>query len=623
MFLRRDLSLQLLLLYILFVGPVILAGLIFDRLASQRLEADVKAADLALARAIAQESNTVLENALQAVKQLSTYAAVQQSDVQRMGELFSVLMAVRPDVNLIYRLDENGIMAYHYPTGPGSTVGWDFSERDYYQSARLNHAPLLSQGRISPTTQQPVATAVMPLWDAAGRFTGLVATNIKLESLSRTLTSIASEYRPEEDFQVMIIDASGQVIADHQPARILSQMRTQLPEITQAVLSGISGNVISTNKNEQERLYSFVPIPSTGWGVIVSRPTAAAFATQNATHRGVLFTMVVFLIVGLFFWLALSRRVIRPLESLADFSQNIGHQTGAQAGPAAETLLRQRQELQQLARRPDQIGHLVQSLTRMEQAIDARLKELSTLLETSAAVVSSLDSQIVLNRILEQVERLMDVPMCAIVALDEQHQVFRAQASRGLSQHYTEQLSIDPSEPNSPSLRAIRSGEPVQISDTEQDESFAISRPRARSEGYRAILAVPLRTQHAPLSALLVYRREPHRFNAQEINLLASFANHAAMAIENAALYAHSDMRLQEQTRRLEALIQSLHDGLVLENLQGRLIYTNRRIEEIAGIRLDESREYSIAHLTERLLYQLAQGEKEHKDKKSLANSSP
>ena len=48
---RGDLGLQLLTLYLLFVGPVVLAALTFDRIASQRLETDVKASDLALARA--------------------------------------------------------------------------------------------------------------------------------------------------------------------------------------------------------------------------------------------------------------------------------------------------------------------------------------------------------------------------------------------------------------------------------------------------------------------------------------------------------------------------------------------------------------------------------------------
>jgi hypothetical protein len=58
--------------------------------------------------------------------------------------------------------------------------------------------------------------------------------------------------------------------------------------------------------------------------VIVSRPTQTAFATPRATHRGVLLTVSVFLVVGLFFWLGLTRQVIRPLEQLASYSETIG-----------------------------------------------------------------------------------------------------------------------------------------------------------------------------------------------------------------------------------------------------------------------------------------------------------
>ena len=54
--LRVDLGLQLLALYILFVGLVVGSALIFERIASERVQKDVKAADLALARAVAQET---------------------------------------------------------------------------------------------------------------------------------------------------------------------------------------------------------------------------------------------------------------------------------------------------------------------------------------------------------------------------------------------------------------------------------------------------------------------------------------------------------------------------------------------------------------------------------------
>jgi GAF domain-containing protein len=64
------------------------------------------------------------------------------------------------------------------------------------------------------------------------------------------------------------------------------------------------------------------------------------------------------------------------------------------------------------------MGHLVRALTQMERDIERRFAELSTLLETSTAVVSTLDSQRVLDIILEQVQRLLGVDMCALIALD-------------------------------------------------------------------------------------------------------------------------------------------------------------------------------------------------------------
>ena len=56
--LRRDLGLQVLALYLIFVGLVVASTLVFENFASRRLQADVQAADLALARAIAQETST-------------------------------------------------------------------------------------------------------------------------------------------------------------------------------------------------------------------------------------------------------------------------------------------------------------------------------------------------------------------------------------------------------------------------------------------------------------------------------------------------------------------------------------------------------------------------------------
>jgi PAS domain S-box-containing protein len=573
---HRDLGLQLLALYLLLIIPFLVTLLVFDRLIGLRIREDVQASDLALARSISQEVDLAISKALATVQGLADYPEVIRSDPQGMEEVFQVIFNTSPDVNLVYRLNAQGIMAYHYPTGPGSTVGDDFSFREYFQQALHADKPLVSEGRISPTTNQAVATAVMPLWSAEGEFLGLVGANIRLESLSETLTAVITEHQTEEGLQVVILDSADQIIAYSDPRFLLHKADAIIPTDYLGGFGGASHSQIISSPNGQERLYTHAPVANINWEVIVSRPTAAAFATQIILRRIVQIAAVTFLLIGLFFWVTLTVRVIRPIERLAPISESIGLNQ-----PISQE---EHKQLLTASQRNDQIGHLIRSVIRMKDSIAERMKEQATLLETSTAVVSTLDPETVLNRILEQMGRLLSIKMYAVIALDKENGVFRIRASRGLSRRFTEQLAIQPTEPDSVTMRALHAKEPIQVSDTETDPSYAIRRQRARAEGYRAILAVPLNTQFAPPTALLVFYPTPHVFTHNEMQLLTSFANHAAMAIENAMLYERSDMRLREQTHRLEALVQSLHDGLILSDLRGTVIYANKRVGELADL---------------------------------------
>jgi len=210
---RQDLGLQLLALYLLFVGPVILAALVFDSLASVRLR---RARNRRLAPQRPQHRRRTVAHTGSAGWGHS-----------RLASVFATVMSARNDINLVYLLDARGVMLYHYPEGPGSTVGVDFSFRPYFQAALTASRPLMSAGRISPTTGQAVATAVMPVRDADGRFLGVVATNLALQQLSATLTEIASD--PTSGLRVSILDATGQIVADSDPQKLLGDARADFP----------------------------------------------------------------------------------------------------------------------------------------------------------------------------------------------------------------------------------------------------------------------------------------------------------------------------------------------------------------------------------------------------------
>ncbi len=612
--LRRNLGIQMLALYMLFIGPVLAGALIFNTLARMRLTADVKSADLALAQAIALETGAALQNAEQTVVNLAQQPPIRTADIAAMRQIFGHVAAARNDINLIYRLDDHGVMVYHYPEGERSTVGFNFSFRQYYQDALRTAEPRFSSGRLSPTTGKPVATVVMPLYDEEDVFLGIIATNLALEKLSETLAKMARTQ--PAGMLITIIDQAGQVIAypgllqaelpddmllPEQPEEDEGLPKMLLPDwdrwqdgVVTAVLAGETGAVVSQAPDGSEWLRSYVPILVAGWGVLVQRPTEVAFATIDRFHRMLIASIILYLIGGVIFWLLLSRRVIVPLEQLAEFSRRVGN---PQPGRDRHQI-----DLAPWSQRQDQIGHLATSLTTMAENIDRRFIEQSTLLETGRAVVSTLETSEVIESILDAVQRLLSVERCAIVTLDERLGVFRIRASRGLPEDYVRNLRIEPSDPKSPAVRALRTQTQVLISDTETEASYQALRIRAREEGYRSLLAVPLLTQHAPPAVLVLYNPEPHHYADTELELIASFANHAAMAMENAALYSRSDAQLQEQTRRLEAIVESLNDGLILEGLGGRVLFCNQRAADLLGIRRSLVRRRDASTLIEALL---------------------
>lgn len=363
----HDLGLQLLTVYLFLIVPFLAALLVFDRLVGERILSDVQSNDIALARAIALETNLSIEHALKTVERLASHPAVLALDTEGLGEVFRIALAARPDVNLVYRLNADGIMYYHYPAGPDSTVGDRF-----FVSQLLSGCAALQRAagfRGAHFPHHPKAGGNGSDADSRGRR--------------------------------HIFRAGG------------DEHRTRKPES-----------------------YPF------------GRPTQSAFATRYILQRITLIAAATFILIGLAFWGILSSRVITPIEKLAPVSEAIGLNQDIE--PA------QRQQIQKLSRRADQIGHLIRSILRMENSIAARMKEQATLLETSAAVVSSLELNVVLDRILEQVARLLNVSMIAIIALEPERGEFRVRASRGLSRRFSEQLSLQPSEPGAGKRHPIR-----------------------------------------------------------------------------------------------------------------------------------------------------------------------
>ena len=563
---KKDLRLHLLALYLLFVIPIFLLVLFFYINASQRLRDDVAAADLSLARAIALETDEMLLNTREMVEAFAHMPAVIRTDAASMRQSFAAGSAARQDINLFYRLSPEGIMLYHYPSNGRSTVGQDFSLRDFFQTARHTQEYVFSNGRVSSTTNQPVVSIAGPVFNK-NRFDGVVGANFELQRLVDTVKRIGLKLPHNNGLKIIIVDTAGQVIAHSEPNNLLVNVLDTLPGI-QEVLSGREGSLIAKDPWGAEWLYTYSPIPSAGWGVVVQRPTRLAFASLASIQRGLLLAMVLFSLGAFLFWGILSRRVINPLAQLTRYGEKVGQET-VEAELDREMIL-------PISQRPDQIGRLTRTLLRAERDIRQRLTELTTLNKTSAAVAASLDTQQVINTILTQVQRLLRVRQCALLVMNEATQQLEFWAYRGLSQNYPAKLDLEETSQKLPAYRAITSGQPVQVPDVEVDSRLAPLLPTARAEGYRSLLIIPFTALHVPPAALAIYRTDPHHFDNQEIDLATSFANQAAIALEHATLFSLTDAELQKRVRFLSGL-----------NKVGRIVSQSLQIVDILNNALE------------------------------------
>jgi len=101
--------------------------------------------------------------------------------------------------------------------------------------------------------------------------------------------------------------------------------------------------------------------------------------------------------------------------------------------------------------------------------------------------------------------------------------------------------------------RSIIDKRPVHVADLlAPDHDFPLGRAYARRLGHRSILCVPLLREDRALGTILVRRAEVRAFEDKNIELLKTFADQAAIAIENARLLNELHQRTNDLTESLE-----------------------------------------------------------------------
>ena len=206
---------------------------------------------------------------------------------------------------------------------------------------------------------------------------------------------------------------------------------------------------------------------------------------------------------------------------------------------------------------------------RLHGETQERLARLRGLTELNHVFTSSEDLQQVLERIVETSVELLRAEVARIWVVDPATARIRLTAAR----------SRDPEEVlNGPAelplddafVAAVLATRGPRYSPNIFDDPLQADTKWVRAGGYAHRLTIPLVAGDRTLGALAVLTRAPHRFTAEETELLTLFAAKAATALQNGRLYAETRQQLT-QNETLLAVARAANSTLDFTEVMRRV----------------------------------------------------
>ena len=206
-------------------------------------------------------------------------------------------------------------------------------------------------------------------------------------------------------------------------------------------------------------------------------------------------------------------------------------------------------EIEALRIAADTIGAAIQR-AQAKSHLNRQLERLNALRKIDRAIAGSLDLQITLDVVLDQVTRMLEVDAASILLLSPHAHQFEFAAGRGVFDAVFRATPVRPGE--GPASRAARERQGVHVSDLRAEAS-----PRSRealiASEYVEYHALPLIAKNEVKGVLEIFCATPSEPDEEWRDYAATLAGQAAIAIDSARLLAeltqsNADLRLAYET---------------------------------------------------------------------------
>jgi signal transduction histidine kinase/methyl-accepting chemotaxis protein len=426
--------------------------------------------------------------------------------------------------------------------------------------------------------------------------TGVVVAEANL----KFIWDVVSNLKVGKDGNAYVVDERGRLIAHPDISMVLQ--KTDLSALAQVKEAAKNPDrdvnapveaMIGRDIHGTDVLSAHATIKPLNWTVFVDLPIAEAFAPLYASIFRTVLLVLAGVLVSAAASLYLVRRMVSPIQVLRTGAARIG------AGALDHRIeVRSGDELQALADEFNGMTERLQaSYAGLEREVEERTRDLTEALEQQTATAeilrviseSQTDVQPVFDTIAERARGLSPDSVVGVAILEGE--LVQMRALSGIGKEGEKKLLSAfprPVDRSTVTSRAILERKVIAIEDISTVEHYVL-KEAAEAINFRSAMAVPILREGRALGAIGIMRKQVGAFDSHEVKVIKTFADQAAIAIDNTRLFKELQSRTQDlaqSVRQLQSLAevsQAVNSTLDLQEVLSAIVTRAAQLSNADG----------------------------------------
>jgi len=217
-------------------------------------------------------------------------------------------------------------------------------------------------------------------------------------------------------------------------------------------------------------------------------------------------------------------------------------------------------------------------------ALKNRVENLSSLIEVSIIISSTLDLEKLISLVMEKAQSVMNAEASSVMLINEQTGMLEWEVALGEKSEEVKKSKIHLRLGEGIAGTVAQSGESLIVPDVSKDPRFFKKSDDATGFKTRSILAVPLKVQNRIIGvAEVINPLNGKAFTEEDLDLFSTFSRQVALAIENARMHRQmiEKEKLEQQIASARIIQESFMPQAFPTDVGGRFEVAARSIPAI------------------------------------------